>query len=404
MKKNNKINNLAKKDQELITLLQELIRIPSWVPEDPKLKKVYNENKVVDYLESWLKTNTNMEVIRQPLKGGRFNLIAKRGKPDLVFLAHTDTVKPSEDAPFDQLSAIINNEEIWGRGASDMKSGIATMIQALSLSPDTNNIWLFLYADEEYDFLGMKALVKKFGDIKPKLIVSSDGSDLQLGYGCRGLIEIKARVIGETGHPAKEGGKNAIWEGFETLYKLKTSLQKTKHKVMGPNSFNVAYTLGGAKEPTSIDSDNSLVSVGQAGNVVPDIMEFVLDIRPSSQDINLESIIKFIEKDLKKKGLGFEVINKKHDLGAWFTPASKIKKYEALASKYSNKSKPLYSNPKDSGYLDLQMFWEAVGRPTAFMYGGGIGETNHSPQERISIIDLIRERNFFIDLLESRLE
>ncbi|NCN87304.1 MAG: M20 family metallopeptidase [Candidatus Pacebacteria bacterium] len=398
--KKTKTSKLSKNDQELVTLLQDLIKIPSWIPEEPNLKKIFNENKVIDYLEIWLKTNTNMEVSRQSLEGGRFNLIAKKGKPDLVFLAHTDTVKPSLDAPSNQLNATIRNGEIWGRGASDMKSGIATMIQALSLNPETNNIWLFLYADEEYDFLGMKALVKEFGDIRPKLIVSSDGSDLQLGNGCRGLIEIKARVIGETGHPAKNGGKNAIWEGFEALSELKNYFQKDNGDPIGRTSFNVSYMLGGTKQPTSIDKDNSLTKVGQAGNVVPDIMEFILDIRPASTDITANSIIEFLSNNLKQKGLGFEVINKKHVLGAWYTPKNELKRYASLASKYLDKSKPIYSNPKDTGYLDLQMLWETVGNPPSFMYGGGIGQTAHGPQERISIINLIKERDFFLDLLK----
>jgi len=399
-----KKNNLQKKDQELVSLLQDLVRIPSWVPEEPKLKKIHNENKVVDFLENWLKTNTDLEVTRQPLEGGRFNLIAKKGKPDLVLLAHTDTVKPSENAPYDQLLAEIHDDEIWGRGTTDMKSGIATMIQALSLTPKLDNIWLFLYTDEEYDFLGMKALVKEFGHIKPNLIVSSDGSDLQLGNGCRGLIEIRARVSGETGHPAKDTGKNAIWGGVEILSKLKNHLQQSEHEVMGPNSFNVAHVIGGAKEPNSISSNGLLSAVGQAGNVVPDIMEFVLDIRPAFPDINLNSIVDFLSKEFKKQNLEFEVIKKKHDLGAWYTPADKLKPYESIALKYKNKSKPLYSNPRESGYVDLQMFWKAVGSPVSLMYGGGIGITAHTPQERIPVKDIIKERNFFLDILKKHLK
>lgn len=60
---------------------------------------------------------------------------------------------------------------------------------------------------------------------------------------------------------------------------------------MGPSSFNVAYLLGGTQKLHSFDTNESLVPVGQAGNVVPDIMEFALDIRPSQPNINADIII-----------------------------------------------------------------------------------------------------------------
>jgi acetylornithine deacetylase/succinyl-diaminopimelate desuccinylase-like protein len=151
----------------------------------------------------------------------------------LVFLGNTDTVQPSENARYDQLGAGIHNGKIWGRGTTDMKSGIAAMLQALSLTPDAQNTWMFLYADEEYDFLGMKALVSEYSDIRPELMVSSDGSDLKLGHGCRGLIEFRARVTGETGHPARGTGNSAVWGSVEGLKELTEYLEKYKHPIMG---------------------------------------------------------------------------------------------------------------------------------------------------------------------------
>ncbi len=310
-------NKYNSSDQKLIKLTQDLIRIPSWIPDEEEKRTTQNENKVVDYLEKWLKKNTNLKTERQPLDQGRFNLIAKKGKPDVLFLAHTDTVTPSMDAPYDQLKAEIHENKIWGRGSTDMKSGIATMIQALSLSPNCNNVWIMLYADEEYDFLGMKGLVKKFSKLKPKLIVSSDGSDLKIGYGCRGLIEIKAQVIGKTGHAAKPNGLNAITGAADSLKSRKKMLKKYKHKTMGSTAMNLAYLLGGSKLKTSISSNNLLTEVGQQGNVIPDICEFVIDIRPATPDLTPKIITDHLKKYLANKGFKFKVVDIKHDLGAW---------------------------------------------------------------------------------------
>lgn len=388
------------RDGELVALLQDLVRIPSWVPDDPSLKTQQNENGVVDYLEEWLRINTNLEVQRQPLEYGRNNLIAAKGNPDLVFLAHTDTVQPSENAPYDQLAAEIHDGKIWGRGATDMKSGIASMVQALSLSPDADNVWMFLYADEEYNFLGMKALVETYGDLKPELIVSSDGSDLKIGYGCRGLIELRARVKGETGHPALGTGNNAIWGSFEALSQLWEYLSTFEHPIMGKTSFNLSHILGGAIVKDSISERGRLQQVGQAGNVVPDVAEFVVDIRPASPDLDIDRVVGILAQGCEERQLGLKIVERTHNLGAWYTEIQEIETYVQIAQGIIGSSAVELDDPERSGYLDLQMFWDKVGRPPAFMFGGGIGDTAHTPTEHIPIENLIKERDFFLKVLE----
>ena len=280
-----------------------------------------------------------------------------------------------------------------------MKAGIASMAQALSLAPHIDNVWMFLYADEEYDFLGMKALVEKYGDLKPELIVSSDGSDLKIGYGCRGLIELRARVKGETGHPALGTGNNAIWGSFEALSQLREYLARFEHPIMGKTSFNVAHVLGGAMIKDSISERGRLQQVGQAGNVVPDVAEFVVDIRPSSPDLNLEGIIGVFGQGVRALNLGFDIVERTHDLGAWYTEKEQIEDYIQVAQAVLGRPVSL-ENPGKSGYLDLQMLWDKVGRPPAFMFGGGIGDTAHTPTEHIPIENLIKERDFFSAVLK----
>ncbi len=380
---------------EAVKLLVELIKIPSFVSAETGV----NENNLVVYIETWLKKNTDLIVERQKLAGGRFNLIAKKGEPETIFLAHTDTVAPSMDAPIDQLIGKIIGGEVWGRGATDMKSGVAALMSAAHLAHGAKNYWIFLYADEEYDFLGIKGLVKKFGKLRPQRLISADGGDLALGHGCRGLIELTYRVKGETGHPAKGTGNNAIWGATMVLASLKKYLETFNHPFMGGTSFNLAYIHGGAKLAIPIGDDNRLVRVGKAGNVVADICEFTIDIRPAKPDLNADKVIKFLEKEFKSLGLSFELVERKHDLGAWYTDKNEVRSFSAVAKKVTGKMK--FSDPRQTGYLDLQMFWDVVGRPPAFMFGGGIGSTAHKPDERIEIGDLIKTRDFFQKVMES---
>lgn len=382
------------KKTNISTLLLDLIKIPSYISTSPK---VVNENKLVDYIFDWLKSHTDLEVEKQPLDGGRFNLVAKKGNPDTIFLGHTDTVAPSQDAPINQLKPEIIDGYIWGRGATDMKSGVAAMIAAIEAVPEANNFWLMLYADEEYDFLGMKELVKKYLKIRPKLLISADGSDLEIGHGCRGLIEFTARIIGETGHPAKGMGRNAVYGTAVALTELQNYLNDFSHPIMGQTSYNVAYMYGGTKTDASIVS-NRLRSVQDYGNMVPDICEVKIDIRPATPDLNAKKIISEFKRLINSKQLDFELVQITHDLGAWYTDQKGIKQYSELVKKIGGSEK--FSDPKSTGYLDLQMLWAKVGQPTSLMFGGGVGMTAHKPDERILIKDLEKTRDFFIECLK----
>jgi succinyl-diaminopimelate desuccinylase len=388
-----------KEDQDLVKLLQDLIRIPSWVDKTRGETK-HNENEVVEYLESWLKKNTGLSVTRQKLQGERYNLIASKGKPDIVFLGHTDTVAPSEGSEYNQLAAEIHDGKIWGRGSTDMKSGIAATIQALSLSPDTENVWAMFYADEEYDFLGMKGLIHDYSDLKPKLLISSDGSDLEIGHGCRGLIEFRARVKGVAGHPAKGNGINAINGVFTGMTELRSYLDDYKHPVMGGTSLNLAYLFGGQQIEKSFTKKGKLKKLGQEGNVIPNLAEFVVDIRPSSPDLNVENILKKLKDEIETTGCTFETVKVRHNLGAWYTDLSDIKEFADLAVEATKQKEIGINKPGESGYLDLQMLWEATGRPKSFMFGGGEGSTAHKADEHIKIENLIKERDFFKKVLE----
>lgn len=390
------------KDKELAELLQRLIQIPSWVPDDPSeenLKWKQNENSLVEFIEDWLKTHTSLQTERQELAFGRFNLIASKGEPTMIILGHTDTVRPSEGAPYDQLAGEIHNGRIWGRGAADMKSGLASVMQALEMVPDADNIMVVFYADEEYDFLGMKAFVDSYSSLRPKVIVSADGSDFKFGHGCRGLIELRGRVTGVTGHPASGRGMNAIWATYEGMVELKKYLETFDHPIMGKPSFNLAYQLGGAKLPDSMRG-NYLNNVGQAGNVVPDINEFVLDIRPSSPDLTLDRVVAVLQSYFADKGYGYETVQARHNLGAWYTEITDLEEYVEVVRQSFGVGSVKFENLKKTGYLDLQMLWEATDRPLAFMIGSGQHGMAHSPDEHIEIDALSKGRDAFVSLLK----
>lgn len=385
-------------NQQLVETTQKLVRIPSWVKEGEESE--HNENKVVDFMEAWMRENTTLTTLRQPLANGRFNLIAHKGDPDLVFLGHTDTVAPAADAQYDQLAAEIHDGKIWGRGTSDMKSGLAAIMHALSASPEANNVWFMAYADEEYNFEGMQGLVKNYGDIRPKMLVSADGSDLKLGLGCRGLIDVRLRARGQSGHAARGNGVNAIDGVMRAIDHLRSEFHSKQKESKARTSLNTAYMLGGGKLPNGISlTGDRLVQVSQEGNVIPDIAEVVVDIRPATPEINADSVAKRLSEIGDQNGIKINLVNVRHNLGAWRTDPNEVT--SAINVLEAVTGEPvIFDDPNASGYLDLQMLWAATGKPPAIMFGGGNGESQHKPTEHIAISNLIAMKNYFQALLE----
>lgn len=387
-------------DDVLVKLLQNLVRIPSWVSDIESEKWKINENKLIDFIEKWLSQNTNLETFRQTLDYGRSNLIAYRGNPDVIFLAHTDTVSPPVDSKYPAFAGEVHDGRVWGRGSADMKSGIAALMQAAALSPDADNYAIFFYADEEYDFLGMKTLIRELSYIRPKYMISADGTDLKMGNGCRGLIEIRGRVIGESAHAALGGGKNAVMAVYKMISDLGEYFEKKSHPSMGKSSLNLAYLLGGKGLGTEGVFEGKLYRVGQEGNVVPDIAEFVIDIRPSSPEVSVELVTEILESSAEKLAVSLDIVNVRHNLGAWYTPREDIRDFEILAAKACKTSKIEFNDPRGGGYLDLQMLWEAVGKPVSLVFGAGSSEAEHTDNESVSIDSMAKDRDFFLQVME----
>ncbi len=369
-------------------LLEDLIAIPSYLrPSEPSL----NENAVVDYLERWVTTNTDFGVERQPLPGGRYNLIVKSGTPKTLFLAHTDTVPPASDSAFNQLIPAIKQGALYGRGATDMKSGIVSLLVML-INPvaKNKNFWIVFYADEEYDFLGMREFIAAYPNLKPELLVSADGSDLQLGFGCRGLIELSARIVGKTGHPGKGTKSSAILGMARCIGALEQLIQRYSTPALGSSILNVAYILGGQTIEESF-AEGKLVAVGKQANVVPDICEAVIEIRTADAALTAKRVLKRINTVCTKLGLKLELAEVRHDLGAMISRPKQLAFLESLNEVGFTR----YSKANMTGYLDMQMAWEKYGQPPAVMFGSGIGASAHTNQEHIRLADLERGQDFF---------
>jgi succinyl-diaminopimelate desuccinylase len=192
-----------------VSLLKKLIRRPSVTPAD---------EGVLDVVERALRA-LGFAVERLRFEGdGSYpvdNLFATRGTAGkhLLFAGHTDVVPPGDASlwTYDPFSATESDGNIYGRGAADMKSGIAAFITAVAMVPDVpGRISLAITNDEEADAVNgtdkLLAWAAAQGHEFDFAIVGEPSAKARVGdsirIGRRGSLNGRIIVTGIQGHVA----------------------------------------------------------------------------------------------------------------------------------------------------------------------------------------------------------
>jgi len=345
---------------DTIEVLKQLISIPSWV-EGTKDERLLGE-----FIFQWLSKNTSLEVKKECVSEGRFNVIAGDDvSTRMLMVGHMDTVLPGNSWTKDPIKPVVDGDRLYGLGSSDMKSGLAVMMTLAASNKLPAGSCMLFYVDEEYDFAGMRKFVFDYkGKIKPEQIISFDGGGLKVGNGCRGLIEIRVTVTGQSGHAARpESGRNAIVGANEMIEDLCDWLDENTDPVLGPTSCNLAYMNGG----------------GMQGNVIPDNCEFILDIRPSKPEINAKSVLERLEASAVERGVKITGKQIRHDLGSWLTNQKDIPITEL--------GLPL-NELGQTGYIDVQMLWQSFNRVPCWVVGAAELGMAHKADEYVLVSKL----------------
>ncbi|MCU0839869.1 MAG: M20 family metallopeptidase [Rhodospirillales bacterium] len=209
-----------------------------------------------------------------PFATGRQSLIATIGGSDealpLAFTGHLDTVplgaKPWRNDPF---AGEIGDGRVYGRGTTDMKSGIAAFIIAvLRLAPrltGTAGVRLILTAAEETGCEGARHMVRTGAPVgrAGALIVGEPTGNAPL-VGHKGCLWLRAVAHGVTAHGSLPHlGVNAVCRAARAVTALEHfDFGQAPHPTLGGPSLNVGFLHGGLNI-----------------NSVPDRAEIGLDIR-----------------------------------------------------------------------------------------------------------------------------
>ncbi len=208
---------------ELVELTRELVKIDSVIrPETGN-----SEARVAGFIAGWIRRELGIEPLIEEVEPGRQNVIAtlESGRPGplLMLEGHTDVVSEGDRSSWshDPFAAEISEGRIYGRGACDMKGGLAVALltakafarasaasTALPSAADTREagppfcgrIRLGLVCDEEGMMIGIKDFIRKghADDVDAGLIPEPEENQLCLSM--KGAIRALVRVHGKMAH------------------------------------------------------------------------------------------------------------------------------------------------------------------------------------------------------------
>lgn len=247
-------------------LLEQLIRVPSYTPEGESaaaevIAQCFRRHGIDCRVDRW--------------DGGRSNVIAHvrtaQRRPALLFVGHLDVVGPGAEPwrhpPFE---AVEEHGKIYGRGAVDMKGGIAAAVGAICRAVDEKttlegDIVFAATAGEETDSAGVVRFMEERAWLPPLAgVIIPEPTNLAVITAHRGLFWLKITTKGKAVHSSMaERGVNAIGAMRHVLDELEHyRIDVPPHPQLGRSTMSINTIQGGS-----------------ALNIVPDRCTLGVDVR-----------------------------------------------------------------------------------------------------------------------------
>ena len=289
--------------QDVVTLLQQLVRIPSVNPDNAPGTEQIGEEKIAVFLSGWLES-IGAEVSLEEIKPGRPNLIARfaplDGRPRILLGPHLDTVGVG-GMIVDPFGGEIRDGKLWGRGASDTKGPMAAMLWALHehrerLADFPIAVDFVAFMGEESGQWGSKEFVRRYGKDYMFALVGEPTS-MQVVHVTKGSLWSTLRATGKAAHSSQpERGENAILKLTRALdqldHHLGGQLATFTHPVLGRSTMNVGMIRGGARP-----------------NIVPDLAEAEIDIRITPALAAAGGALKLLTETIEFHDLPISIVN-----------------------------------------------------------------------------------------------
>lgn len=262
-------------------LARELVQIDS---SDPGAY----EGEIERHIRAWLRRRidnlpeslaSRVSIDELEVLPGRTELMATipgvTDEPRLVFICHMDTVTLGDgwDDDIDPLSGLVRDNRLYGRGACDMKSGLASAMVAFEATLEKmartgefprRGLSLICSVDEEDFMRGVEAAIKRGWVGASEWVVDTEPTDSQIQVAHKGRTWFELTMQGVTAHASQP------WKGADAIAAMAVAINHIRREI--------------GRQPAHDELGRSTVTFGQIEGgyrpyVVPDSCKVWIDMR-----------------------------------------------------------------------------------------------------------------------------
>ena len=383
--------------EELLKLTQDLIRIPSHTVYENREKEV--AAYIADILE-----REGIEYCFQSADGDRCNVLATiRGNgtgKSLMLNGHMDTVPVAGmDDPF---NPVIVDGNMYGRGSSDMKSGLAAMLYAVLTVhrmkvPLNGDLVLAGVIDEEAAKSTGSRVIAEKGPITDYAIIG-EPSSLYPIIAHKGIDYFQIDFHGKAAHSSRpENGANAIYAAADFISAVKAVLipefDNLSHPYLGKPTINVGLMCGSAE----INKPFLLQQSETFAGVVPDEASVFIDVRwfPGQSIPQILSQLQALADSILPKNPG---ISAEVNYIPLPRPAMEISPEEALPQAILESISQVSPETAEfkglSGFMDSGILYGVAGI-LSMVFGPGDLNVAHGINEKVEVEQIIKAAQIY---------
>jgi acetylornithine deacetylase len=241
-----------------LRLLRDLIAINSVNPT--LVAGAPGEGEIAAFIAIEMR-RVGLDVSVEEIAPGRPNVVGvlegRHPGRALMYCGHTDTVGVTGMS--DPFTPIDRDGRVYGRGAQDMKGGLAAMIDAARVLAaegfSKGRLVIAAVVDEEHSSLGAEALVKRW---HAEAAVVTEPTDLAIAIGHKGFAWVEVEIAGRAAHGSRpRDGQDAILRLGRVLTRLEALDRRLQarppHPLIGTGSLHASRIEGGREWSTYPD-------------------------------------------------------------------------------------------------------------------------------------------------------
>lgn len=371
-----------------VRITKDLIKIESTDPGT-------YEGAVKDWIKNWFlalgRGASKILLTEEEVLPGRFNLMAElpgsdADAPALVWICHMDTVVAGNGWTLSPFGAAELDGRIYGRGACDMKSGLACCMSAFSYAyqqqtaggrQPVRTLKLICTVDEEDFMRGSEACIRSGWVTEKDWILDAEPTNGQIQVAHKGRTWYEIEVTGHTAHASTPWkGADAIAAMAEIIRSIRLDIQNApSHPDMGISTVTFGQITGGYRP-----------------YVVPDTAKVWIDMRlvpPLNTDATnriVEAAIQQAKKEVPGITASYTITGNRPYVEK--DEASPLLKNLSDICRAVNKKEPVVSY--FPGYTDTAVIAGTLHNRNCMSYGPGNLECAHQPDEWVAVKDILR--------------